>query len=245
MSATLTVAELASEINLTVPELLPLVAKMGLKNASETTKVPTAIADNTRIAVKSRNNVVALPQAKPVAESQGEQPTQQQSSDDGSIVSRKLKLTEIKEISKASGLSQSVVRGLDQALHNRELQLAFLEGYQQIEREKQLKTAMETGKVAAQLQELKSREQQLNEREEELIEEGLNGGKAHPVAIAQALGIDLDGLLSDLQESTEKRMVSQINQAEAIAKINNGQEPTAEELANPFVLLAYNRSKRQ
>lgn len=242
MSANLlTVAELASEINLTVPELLPLVSKMGLKNASEQTKVPPAIADNTRIAVKSRNNVVALPQAKP-AESQGEQPSQ--SPDKELTVSRKLKLTEIKDISKASGLSQSVVRGLDQALHNRELQLAFLEGYQQIEREKQLKTAMETGKVAAQLQELKSREQQLNEREEELIEEGLNG-KAHPVAIAEALGIDLDGLLSDLQESTEKRIMTLINQTDAIAKINKGQEPTAEELANPFVLLAYNRSKKQ
>lgn len=242
MSATLTVAELANEINLTVPELLPLVSKMGLKNASEQTKVPAAIADNTRIAVKSRNNVVALPQAKPAADSQGDQPSQQ--SDNELTVSRKLKLTEIKDISKASGLSQSVVRGLDQALHNRELQLAFLEGYQQIEREKQLKTAMETGKVAAQLQELKSREQQLNEREEELIEEGLNG-KAHPVAIAEALGINLDGLLSDLQESTEKRMMSQINQTDAIAKISKGQEPTAEELANPFVLLAYNRSKKQ
>ena len=242
MSATLTVAELATEINLTAPELLPLVAKMGLKNPTETTKVPPAIADSARLAAKSRNNVVALPQAKPATESQGEQPAQQP--DDGSIVSRKLKLTEIKDISKASGLSQSVVRGLDQALHNRELQLAFLEGYQQIEREKQLKTALETGKVAAQLQGLKSREQQLNEREEELIEEGLNG-KAHPVAIAEALGINLDGLLSGLQESTEKRMMSQINQTDAIAKINNGQEPTAEELANPFVLLAYNRSKRQ
>lgn len=242
MNATLTVAELAEEINLTAPELLPLVTKMGLKNATESTKVPPAIADSARIAAKSRNNVVALPQAK-AAESQGEQPKSGQP--DGDLtVSRKLKLSEIKDISKASGLSQSVVRGLDQALHNRELQLAFLEGYQAIERQKQLRSALETGRVAAQLQDLKTREQALGEREQELLEEGLSES-VHPTAIAEALGIDLDGLLSDLQESTEKRMVSKMSQSDAIAKINNGQEPTAEELANPFVLLAYNRSKRQ
>ncbi|HEY9598326.1 MAG TPA: hypothetical protein V6D33_11710 [Cyanophyceae cyanobacterium] len=239
MSATLTVAELAEEINLTAPELLPLVSKMGLKNATESTKVPPAIADSARIAAKSRNNVVALPQAK-AADSQGGQPK----SDGDLTVSRKLKLSEIKDISKASGLSQSVVRGLDQALHNREMQIAFLEGYQAIERQKQLKAALETGRVAAQLQDLKAREQALEEREQELLEEGLSES-VHPTAIAEALGIDLDGLLSGLQESTEKRMVSKMSQSDAIAKINNGQEPTAEELANPFVLLAYNRSKRQ
>lgn len=242
MNATLTVAELAEEINLTAPELLPLVSKMGLKNATESTKVPLAIADSARIAAKSRNNVVALPQAK-TAESQGEQPKSGQPDSD-LTVSRKLKLSEIKDISKASGLSQSVVRGLDQALHNREMQIAFLEGYQAIERQKQLRSALETGKVAAQLQDLKAREQALEEREQELLEEGLSES-VHPTAIAAALGIDLDGLLGELQESTEKRMISKMSQSEAIAKITKGQEPTAEELANPFVLMAYNRSRRQ
>lgn len=228
-----TVLDLSKELEIPSSELIPLLAKLGIKKATETAEIPEAIANNIRAASSQRAKVLNF--AKPTNPVQDlESPGQIEE------VSRKLKPSEVRNIAEACNLTQVVVRGLEKAQHDREVQIAFLKGYQEIQRKQQQEIALESGKIAAQLQHLKERDRQLSEEEEELIEQGLSED-CHPVAIASKLGVDLDGLFQDLQQSTEKYALDKVNQQEAISKVLSGEEPTAEELANPFVLLAYRR----
>jgi hypothetical protein len=242
----LTAQALAEELMIDLADFLPLLTKMGVKNAAADSVVPEATAKNARLAVAARNNIIA---SKPLALSAGEelrggkstpdqqsrqQPQQQEAnqvntSEEGAIeVHRKMKLAEIKDVAQATGLSQSVIKKFDQLLHDRECQLAFLEGYQRSLRKKQLEAALNTGAIAADLEEIQRKEQELDERENLLIEQGTSVDN-HPVNLAKSMGIDLDGMLAKLQESEEKKASDRLSQE---------QTGVATEGLNPFQRLA-------
>ncbi len=233
---TITVHTLSQDLGIDSSELIVLLGKLGLKKATEETYVPDAIADNIKAASTQRQKVLTF--EKPPTKSQ---PKENQETVAIEEVSRKLKPSEIQNIAQACQLTQVVVKGLEKAQHNRETQIAFLQGYQNIQRKQQQEIALQSGKIAAQLQALKERDRYLSEQEAELIEDGLETAEYHPAAIAAKLGIDLDGLYSELQASTEKYTMNKISQQDAIAKVKLGEKPTDEELNNPFVLLAYKR----
>ena len=248
--APLTVEALALEIQMNVGDLLPLLDKMGLKKATEATVVPDAIAKNARLAVAARNRIVA-PQAPALAagkeedtqsEAQAQQPQSEEAKpEEGGIeVARKLKLSEIKDVAKATGLTQTIVKQLDQALHDRACQLAFLEGFQRQQREQEAKAALETGELTAKLQDIQARSKDMDERESLLIQEGLSSTN-HPTEIAKKMGFDLDSILNSIQTNTEGKAVAGLAQSDAIQAILEGNEPTEEQLSNPFVRLAYQR----
>lgn len=230
------VKELAQEVGMGLEDMLELLPKMGLKKATAETIVPEAIAQNARLAAASRKERVTPPPAIPQAT---EVSTPQQ--DNGQIeVSRRLKLSEIKDISRATGLSQSIVKQLDLALHNRECQLTFLEGYQQAQRKLEQKSAFEAGEIAAQLQQISDRDKALEEKEAQLLQEGLSGTN-HPVALAKAMGIDLEGILDRLESKTTDRGVAGLSQSQLVEKILSGQQLTEDEQSDPFIRLAFRR----
>lgn len=259
--APLTVQALADEIQMNAEDLLPLLEKMGLKKATGATVVPENIAKNARLAVAARNRIVA-PQAPALAagkdeqqpeaqqpQTQAEQPKPEVSASGSDVgasggieVSRKLKLSEIKDVAKATGLTQTVVKQLDQALHDRACQLAFLEGFQRQQREQETKAALETGELTAKLQDIQQRSKQMDEQETLLIQEGLSNTN-HPTELAKKMGIDLDGILGSLQEKTEGAAIAGLAQSDIIQAILDGKQPTEEQLANPFIKLAYQRSQ--
>lgn len=249
--APLTVEVLADEIQMNVEDLLPLLDKMGLKKATGATVVPENIAKNARLAVAARNRIVA-PQAPALAAGKDEQQpeaqqpqtqAEQPKPEEGGIeVSRKLKLSEVKDVAKATGLTQRIIKELDQALHDRACQLAFLEGFQRQQREQETKAALETGELTAKLQDIQQRSKQMDEQEALLIQEGLSSTN-HPTELAKKMGIDLDGILGSLQEKTEGAAIAGLAQSDIIQAILDGKQPTEEQLANPFIRLAYQRSQ--
>lgn len=232
MQANLTAALLADEVQVNVEDLLPLLGKMGVKNPTPETVVPEAIAKNARLAVSTRNKIVApaLTAGKEPVQSEGQ--SVPVDSNGGEIeVSRKLKLSEIKDVAKATGLTQSIVKSLDQALHDRECQVLFLEGFRAQQREQEKAAALETGAIAARLQNIQQRDKALTEREDSLIEEGVSGTN-HPTAIAKRMGFDLDSILSSIQETEEAKAKTRLS--EEVRQLTL----TEEEAANPFLRLA-------
>lgn len=180
-----TVAQLAAECSINLEDLIPLLGKMGLKDANGETVVPVAIANNARVAVASRNKT-----SEAKKESPGE-------------IAPQLDRKEIRAIAKETGLTQTLVRSLDAALHNRACQLAFLQGMQEHDKGYQIQDAKEAGKLAAKLQEVQRRQEELQDLEQHLIEEGL-GESNSPTAIAKGLGIDLDVLLGAIKTNEDK-----------------------------------------
>lgn len=228
-AAQLSVKDLANELVIEVEALLPLLAKMGLKDASSDTSVPEAIAQNARAAAKARNNTVALPQSASRLENENE----------GEEISRKLKKNEVKAIAQDTGLTQVVVRGLDKAMHDRECQLAFLEAFNQVERGERLQEARDAGTLAAKLSSLQKRKAELDDRESEILEEGLEDKSGS--AIAKGIGYNLEAMLESLEQSSNETAKKQLDRDAAIRTINEGGKPSEESLSDPFVKLAYRR----
>ncbi len=224
---TLTAQLLAEELLIDINDLIPLLSKMGIKNAKEDSIVSEAIARNARLAVaaiKARSNPAdvtpALSAGKEIEaekENEASSPTEsvnapKEQLGGGEIqIHQKLKLTEIKDVAAATGLSQSIIKKFDQALHDRECQIAFLEGFQRSQRQKELLAARETGQIAAELQEIQRREKELSDREDLLVEQGTSTAN-HPVELAKALGIDIDAILGQLEIQEQQKAEQRLNQ---------------------------------
>jgi hypothetical protein len=225
---TLTAQLLAEELLIDANDLIPLLSKMGIKNAKEDSIVSEAIARNARLAVaaiKARSSVGdAMPalsagkEVDPGRESEVSSNTQEsvnapkEQSGSGEIqIHQKLKLAEIKDVAAATGLSQTIIKKFDQALHDRECQIAFLEGFQRSQRQKELFAARETGQIAAELQEIQRREKELSDREDLLVEQGTSTAN-HPVELAKALGIDIDAILGQLEVQEQQKAEQRLNQ---------------------------------
>lgn len=230
----ITLESLASDINTNTDDLIPIVERMGIRDAKPDTVVPIAIAQNIKIAKAQRDQLVK-PQLEGEHENEGKEET----------VGRSLKQKEVKAIAKEVGLTQVVIRELGRAVHDRECQVAALMGFQEQERRQRAEEAYITGSAIAKLKQLKRRNQELEEIEKELIEEGLSDENS-PEAIAASMGVDLNNLLGSIQSDTNNQAQSQLNRQAGLEALMGGKEPTEEDLlSNPFLNLAYRRSKNQ
>lgn len=222
--------QLATELETSTEDLIPIVKRLGISDPSIGTVIPEAIATNIKVA-KSHRDKVVKPQLKEGAEETPE-------------INRKLSRKEVKEIANDLSMTQIVVRELDRALHNRECQIEALRGFQEQERKQQKQDAYETGAIVAQLQELKRRGKELDYEENALVDEGLSTENT-PTAIASSMGVDLQGLLNDLESDTTKQTVAFLERNEGIQQLLEGTEPEGGEPSNPFVKLAYQRFRNQ
>lgn len=221
-----TVQEIASDIGLESAQLISVLSQMGIKNLTEDSEVSPAIAANVRRVAASRAKCLT-------------------SGEDGDKEVRELSKTEVKQIAKQGGskVTQALVRSIDASLLEREVQIAFLEGYQEVERRNQLQIAKEAGAIAANLQALEKRGKELDSREQELINEGL-GRMDHAAIAAKALGLDIGSLRTRLQEKAETEAPKRMDQAEALELIKEGrqEELTDEVKSDPFIQLALLRA---
>lgn len=191
-----TVVDLGSELGFEVEELLKILRSLGMKEVSEDSLVPARIGMAARGAIAAikakKSNVISLPSAK------------EETEESKSSAIEELPKGDIKAIASSTGLSQKVVRELDQLLVVRELQIAFVEGFQEIQLEKDLKQAKESGRVAAQLVDLKARESAIADKEQHLLEiDRQQKEAADPINLAKNMGIDLTKLVSDFEQSTK------------------------------------------
>jgi hypothetical protein len=191
-----TVVDLGSELGFEVEELLKILRSLGMKEVSEDSVVPARIGIAARGAIAAikakKSNVISLPSAK------------EETGESKSSAIEELPKGDIKAIASSTGLSQKVVRELDQLLVVRELQIAFVEGFQEIQLKKDLKQAKESGRVAAQLLDLKTRESAIADKEQHLLEiDGQQKETVDPINLAGSMGIDLTSLLGEFGESTE------------------------------------------
>ncbi len=234
----ITAQELADEIKIGVDDLLPILAKMGLKNPTKDSIVKGAIARNARMAVEARNRAIDAAKPEPVQMLTLETPEETKAAEaaqekGGELdVAQTLKPSQVKEVAKATGLTQAIVRKLDQALFDRECQLLFLEGFSKAQKEDQQRSALEMGELAYKLQQIQERDKALDEREAELIEQGTSEVN-HPAAIALSFGIDVDGILAELEQSETERAAQRL-----------ASEDVSTDGLNPFSVLLKKRQAK-
>lgn len=190
---TQTVTDLGNELEVSVEELMAVLAKMGMVDPKPETVVPPRLGATAKAAIASiqskKNNVISLPSA-----SEPKPPS----------AIEELPKADIKQIANSLGLTQKVVKELDLMLVGRELQIAFVEGFQEVQLKKELREAKESGKLAAQLVELQQREAAIKSQESLMLElDKERTEMAKPVSLASNLGIDLESIISQFEASTK------------------------------------------
>jgi hypothetical protein len=203
----LTAKKLADELNVEVTSLIPLLAQMGMKEATPDTLIPPAIAKNAKIAHNQLTQRI---------ESNGK------GDEIVNLGEAELTKDEIKAIANNAKTTQKVVRNLWNVVRDRKIQLAFLEGLQEVELNRQKKEAKEIGQLVGQLEQIKDENEWLDARELELANEAQDTSNT-PIQIAKKFGINLPEKLSELQQYENERNSRQFKPTEG-----------EEEHLNPF-----------
>lgn len=188
-----TVRDLGSELGVSAEELIGILGKMGMENPLEDSVIPVRLAVAAKAAIASiqskKSNVISLPSA-----SEPKPPS----------AIEELPKADIKQIANSLGLTQKVVKELDLMLVGRELQIAFVEGFQEVQLEKELRQAKESGKLAAQLVELQQREAAIASQESLMLDlDKERTEMAKQTTLANNLGIDLEDILSQFEVTTK------------------------------------------
>ncbi|NEP13751.1 MAG: hypothetical protein F6K14_26825 [Symploca sp. SIO2C1] len=225
---TYTVASLAEEVGMYLDDLIPLLGKLGMKNATADQSVKPAIAQSVKRTVEVHNNSLQKQlAASPKQQTPVDTEESQQDEPGGEIelkMPEKLKLKEVKGVAEQAGVTQTFVKDLSLALYNRKMDLLVQQGIEQYRREKE---ALEAGKLYAQVEDLQALQQEVLD-----MEEGLYKSQAKPRTEELLLGnnCDLQSLIDAIQTQQEDDAKKRVKRKELIEKIEKGEELTEEEL---------------
>lgn len=231
-----TVEQLAAEIKVAPDALIGILDKLGMKNATPTSKVSSAIAKKALKISGARVEVLqqSLPPGSELA-----------TVDDLEAINKE----QVKAIAHTCKVSQTLVKQLDKARRQhseredearrqqreREIELLFYESLHQADLEFQVETA---ARSAVAMQRLDEKEQELQRRAEELAKSHLEND---PYAIALKFGLNVKDLEDKLKTGCEERITLEQKRLEWIEKAKRG-EPLPEEAKHDFLLIVHLKS---
>ncbi|NEP10834.1 MAG: hypothetical protein F6K14_11595 [Symploca sp. SIO2C1] len=223
-----TVKSLADEAEMYLDDMIPLLGRLGMKNATADQTVKPAIASAVLKTVKTHNDslqkqIEASPHKTP--------PTEE---DPGELaLPEKLKLKHVKGVAQQSKVTQAFVKDLSTAIYNRKMDLLVQKGLEDYRREQE---AVEAGRLYAQIEELQTQQQAVLDLEESLY---TSQSEARTESVLGKVGFDLQGLIDDIQNQQEEDANKREKRAAIVERIENGEELTEEELQDPFVMSRY------
>ncbi|NES17912.1 MAG: hypothetical protein F6K41_03070 [Symploca sp. SIO3E6] len=231
-----TVKSLADEAGMYLEDMIPLLARLGMKDATHDQKVKSAIASAVLRTVKTHNDSLQKqiaasatnpPLTSPRRGTEGE-------GDPGELaLPEKLKLKEVKGVAQQAGVTQVFVKELSTAIYNRKMDLLVEQGLEEYRREQE---AVEAGRLYGQIQDLQTQQNELLEMEERLYK---SQAKARTEEVLDSVGCDLQAVIDSIQNQQEEDANKREKRRQLVAKIESGEELTEEELQDPFVMSRY------
>ena len=236
--ASYTVKSLADEAEMYLDDMIPLLGRLGMKNATAEQTVKPAIASAVLRTVKTHNDSlqkqIEASQPTPNPSQEGNRRGTEGEGDSGELaLPEKLKLKEVKGVAQQAGVTQVFVKDLSLALYNRKMDLLVEKGLEDYRREQE---ALEAGRLFAQVQDLQKQQNEILNMEEEIY-------KSQSAARTEDLLLNSARSLQDLIDSIQSQQEDDANKREKraaiVERIENGEELTEEELKDPFVMSRY------
>ncbi|NEP08762.1 MAG: hypothetical protein F6K14_00580 [Symploca sp. SIO2C1] len=233
-----TVKSLADEAEMYLDDMIPLLGRLGMKNATADQTVKPAIASAVLRTVKTHNDSlqkqIEASQPTPNSSHEGNRRGTEGEEDPGELaLPEKLKLKEVKGVAQQAGVTQVFVKDLSLALYNRKMDLLVEKGLEDYRREQE---ALEAGRLFAQVQDLQKQQNEILNMEEEIY-------KSQSAARTEDLLLNSARSLQDLIDSIQSQQEEDANKREKraaiVERIENGEELTEEELQDPFVMSRY------
>ncbi|NER93407.1 MAG: hypothetical protein F6J86_06165 [Symploca sp. SIO1B1] len=233
-----TVKSLADEAGMYLEDMIPLLARLGMKDATHDQKVKPAIASAVLRTVKTHNDSLQkqmeASQPTPNPSQEGNRRGTEGEEDPGELaLPEKLKLKHVKGVAQQSKVTQAFVKDLSTAIYNRKMDLLVQKGLEDYRREQE---AVEAGRLYAQIEELQTQQQAVLDLEESLY---TSQSEARTESVLGKVGFDLQGLIDDIQNQQEEDANKREKRAAIVERIENGEELTEEELQDPFVMSRY------
>ncbi|NEP55976.1 MAG: hypothetical protein F6K31_02990 [Symploca sp. SIO2G7] len=226
-----TVKTLAEEAGMYPDEAIPLLGRLGLKDATVEQEVQPAIASAFLQAVKAHDQALQKQISSSAAKTSK---AVERQGDQGELaLPEKLKLKEVKGVAKQAGVTQVFVKELSTAIHNRKMGLLVEQGLEEYRREQE---AVEAGRLYGQIQDLQTQQNELLEMEERLYR---SQSEARTEELLSNVNFDLQAVINSIQNQQEEDANKREKRAAIVERIENGEELTEEELQDPFVLSRY------
>lgn len=228
-----TLKSLSERVNTPVEKLasrVKLAGKMA-KAPAEDDSVPDEIANNIIAAfdaIKAKQNVIALPEAgADVAPNLKEQ--------ESGELTRVTNVKDIRAIAQQFGVTQALVKDLEEAAYWRNLELVFELEQVKYDNEKRLKEAV---RLTRTVQDIQQEEARLDEVELELLDKQDEGRLEK---LDDRFGLGLQGTIAEMKAESDRRTEAKLNREKWLKDLEAGAELPEEAYRDPFVNRAFSR----